>query len=168
MKFLLLLLLAVPSFAQFQPTKYSTVPCNTSMQQAGRDGFKSLKQGGMVVDGKRWPLSKFYKDPKVLCSPDGLILSMRLKFPFETQRQVDEIAAHLKGVLAGRGLSRVVIQGHYWDKTPADKRYSVTPVQVITTRSDSTTVSTVTGGRVVEHQSYNYKGMVATAIIDYE
>jgi hypothetical protein len=64
------------------------------------------------------------------------------------------------------GMSRLVIEARGWNRTVTDQVYSTTPTTIVTTRSGSSTVSTVTGGNVVSRNRYSHKREVAVVVLE--
>jgi hypothetical protein len=149
MKILLFLLLTLPVYSQTDRE-----PCNPAQEHAGKQAITALKQ-----------FKGAYKNPVTFCSNGDLVLSMDAK-RVSSDLLVTAVHDKLKPQIAAWGLTRLVIEAQGWDRTPKDTVHSVTPTTVITTRSGSSTVSTVTGGNVVSRERYTYRREGAIAIIE--
>lgn len=140
MKLLALLLLTLPIAAQ--------PPCDPPRIMSAIKQFKPA-----------------YKKAEVKCSGGNAVLILEAKH-VSGDLLANAVEKKLRPLVAEWGMNRLVIEAYYWDKTVTGEVYSVTPATVITTRTGSTSVSTVTGGNVASRHRYTYKRLVATAIIE--
>lgn len=154
MKILLILVLTFPAYSQIRlPSE--PIPCNKSQKKSGRVIVKAIKR-----------FKPAYKKAQVICSDDGLVLALELKNGPSPQRVVDVVGNHLRPQITILGLDRLLVEGQYWDKNHVGTRYGTAPATVVTTRTGSTRISTVTGGHVTEHKQYDHRRRIAIAIVE--
>lgn len=153
MKFLLILLFAFPAYSQMNST--APIACTDAQTQIGRQVIKAVKR-----------FKPAYKRAEVFCTSNDIVLTLELSYGPAPQRTVSVVHDHLQARMASLGLTRLVIEGRYWEPNHIGTSYQVAPTTVITTRTGSGSVSTSSGGQVTERNRYEHRRKTIVAIVE--